>query len=221
MSVQALSWVFSFSKSAHSARHVLLSIANHAKADGTGSWPSYERIAQESMIDRSTVRLALSELVELGELAIQSGDGPHGCNLYSLPKMKVGENYAQADLAASVGEIHAQTRREISPEPSLTVNKPSVCSACGATGVHRCPGHLNERQRAKRTARGIGNAPRSNFGSQVARTPPVERTQYKSWDQIRREEDAEYERALDRAFEAVRQRKREAKGRPAGLGKPI
>lgn len=168
MSVQALSWVFDFSKSQHSSRLVLLSIANHAKADGTGAWPSYERLSTEALIDRSTVRLCLQELEDLGELQVESGAGPHGCNLYSLPKMKVGETFAQADLTASVGESDGKTRLNIRPEPSLAVKEPSLetatpenlepqkqppaeCSACGAVGVHHCPGP--SAARAKRAAK--------------------------------------------------------------------
>ncbi len=87
MSVQALSWVFDFSKSSLAARHVLLSIANHAKANGTGAWPSVSRLSREANVSESTVHRSIKELQDLGELSVEVGAGPHGCNLYTLAKM--------------------------------------------------------------------------------------------------------------------------------------
>jgi len=87
MSVQAMSWVLENSESRLGPRHVLISIANHAKADGTGAWPSIQTIAREARLSEREVQYSLKILESLGELAIGSGAGPKGCNLYSLPKM--------------------------------------------------------------------------------------------------------------------------------------
>src|SRR5271156_2668194 len=82
MSVEALSWVFQHSESTLGSRHVLLSIANHAKSDGTGAWPSVATIARESKLSIRQVQYCLVSLVKIGELRVSRGDGPHGCNLY-------------------------------------------------------------------------------------------------------------------------------------------
>jgi hypothetical protein len=90
VSVQAMSWVLEYSESRLAARLVLLSIANHAKADGTGAWPSVETIAKESLLSEREARYALRNLEILGELNTQLNAGPHGANLYSLPLMAGG-----------------------------------------------------------------------------------------------------------------------------------
>jgi len=73
MSVQSISLVFDHSLSEGAARLVLLSIANH---DGEGgSWPSIATIARESRKSESTVRRAIKELQDLGELVVHLNDG--------------------------------------------------------------------------------------------------------------------------------------------------
>jgi hypothetical protein len=115
MSVQALSWVFDHSESRLAARHVLLSIANHANSSGRDSWPSIPRIAKEAKISCREVYRCLQELVTIGELRIQNSAGPHGCNLYTMP----GVTKSQGG-----GVTFSQdTPDQKSPEPSLTVQK--------------------------------------------------------------------------------------------------
>jgi hypothetical protein len=116
MSVQALSWVFDHSKSRLAARHVLLSIANHARADGTGAWPSIPRIARESGLSCREVYRSIDELVALGELSVIRGGGRRHTNLYSLKRMTT--------CHGSEGETVTSSHRnpdQMSPEPSLTV----------------------------------------------------------------------------------------------------
>jgi hypothetical protein len=118
MSVEALSWVFQHSESSLGSRHVLLSIANHAKSDGTGAWPSVPTIARESRLSVRQVQRCFTVLVNLGELRLSKETGPHGCNLYSLPKMR--------GVKLSPGERHPVTEgvtfttekgAKMSPEP--------------------------------------------------------------------------------------------------------
>ena len=110
MSVQAISWVLEQSESRLSARHVLISIANHAKSDGTDAWPSVATIARESRLSVSEVHSSLRELQELGELSVDRAAGPHGCNLYTLQRMQGAE---------SVGVQNKEsTPPESVPEPS-------------------------------------------------------------------------------------------------------
>lgn len=87
MSVQAMSWVLEHSESRLGPRLVLLSIANHARADGTGAWPAIATIAREARLSEREVQYAVRKLVAGGELEVQSGFGPKGTNLYSLPRM--------------------------------------------------------------------------------------------------------------------------------------
>lgn len=75
MSVQAMGWVLEHSRSQTGTRLVLMAIANHADADGRNAWPSQKRIAQEARVSVRTVRRAVDELVEMGELAVREYEG--------------------------------------------------------------------------------------------------------------------------------------------------
>lgn len=63
-----MTWVLEHSRSEHSARLVLFSLANHAGTDGGESYPSIATIARETRLGESTVRLALEKLKALGEI---------------------------------------------------------------------------------------------------------------------------------------------------------
>lgn len=133
MSVQALSWVLEYSQSKHGARLTLLSIANHARHDGSGAWPSVDTIARESRLTAREVQLAIRKLEKLGELRVERGAGPRGTHLYSLSKMG-GENssgvksFHPENSARKGVKSSALSMRKFSPEPSLSrpVNRPSV-----------------------------------------------------------------------------------------------
>jgi hypothetical protein len=120
LSVQALSWVFDNSESELGARHVLLSIANHAKANGTGAWPSVRLISKESRLSETTVHRAMKELVALGELHVQKNKGPHGTNLYSLPKMLGCQNATPSQIGGEGVPNCLLPPSKMAPEPSLT-----------------------------------------------------------------------------------------------------
>ncbi len=145
MSVQAIVWVLEFSEARLGQRLALLSIANHAKADGTGAWPSVATIAREAKMSHRQVQNVLRELVTLGELEIERNAGPRGCNFYHMPlvaqprlptKDTGGENIAPpqnpvegakydgegCDLQQERVQNPTDSMQDIAPEPSL---KPS------------------------------------------------------------------------------------------------
>ena len=106
MSVQAISWVIENSKHSGNPFVVLLMIANHAKSDGTGAWPSVKCIAKESRVSEETTHRAIRKLAKSGELRVEVSAGPHGTNLYSLPK---------------VGGCQIGGVSPVTPEPSLHI----------------------------------------------------------------------------------------------------
>lgn len=128
MSVQAIGWVLDHSKSRLAARHVLISIANHAKSDGTGAWPSVGTIARESRISKREVQRSIPQLVAMGELHVEPGAGPNGTHMYSLPKMMAGRQAVEGVTSCHRGVTNCHgggvTNGRIppdqkSPEPSL------------------------------------------------------------------------------------------------------
>ncbi|WP_294637399.1 helix-turn-helix domain-containing protein [uncultured Aquabacterium sp.] len=83
MSVYATSLVWKFSKAAGSTLLVALAIADFADDEGR-AFPAVGTLATKARVSERTTQYALSELVSFGELAIERGTGPKGCNTYVL-----------------------------------------------------------------------------------------------------------------------------------------
>lgn len=150
LSVQAISWVLEHSESRLGSRHVLISIANHAKADGTGAWPSVSTISRESRLSEREVRYALRDLEKSGELKTQKAKGPRGCNLYSLPLVRQGQTL-QGAKSTQGGQNRAEIMSDFAPEPksikpSLKQPKPR---AQKRSARNRFDEELNRRREAK------------------------------------------------------------------------
>ena len=131
LSVQAISWVLEESEATLGSRLTLIAVANHAKSDGTGAWPKVETIASEAKLSEREVRYCLRTLEESGELSTQIGQGPHGTNMYSLPKMrgakfapeKITRGQSTTQKTTEGGNLRHSGGQPIAPEPSLTVLK--------------------------------------------------------------------------------------------------
>lgn len=120
LSVQAISWVIDHSQHKLGNLVVLLMVANHARSDGTGAWPSLSTLARECRMSERGVRYCLRILEKSGELLTNRGAGPHGCNLYSLP----GANFAGVGgkIMQRGGQNNVKRVSKIAPEPSF--NRP-------------------------------------------------------------------------------------------------
>lgn len=72
---------------------VLIKLADNASDQGE-CWPSYQHVADQCEIDRSTVRKHIKQLEAQGLLRIENRDGPKGnsTNLYYLTLSGVGRN---------------------------------------------------------------------------------------------------------------------------------
>lgn len=127
-SVQAISWVIEHSKHKGNSLTVLIMIANHAKSDGTGAWPSIPTLAKEARISERTVQRTIGRLTRwqhnfAAELICERGKGPNGCNLYSLPGVKLPPGGRQI-VTPVVSDIVTGTGVTIvSPEPSFNLPK--------------------------------------------------------------------------------------------------
>jgi hypothetical protein len=127
LSVQAISWVIEKSRHKGNSFVVLLMIANHAKSDGSGAWPSIKTLSKESRISERTVQRTIRRLTRYqhgfhSELTIDKGKGPHGCNLYSIPGVKLSPVGCQT-VAQGVSDTVTGGVSLVSPEPSF--NRPS------------------------------------------------------------------------------------------------
>jgi hypothetical protein len=124
ISVQAISWVIEHSKHSLGNFIVLLMVANHAKSDGTGAWPSVDTLARESRLSERETRYCLRALEQSGELQTKFGKGPHGTNIYNLPLVR-GANSAPRGAICNTGggNLRHKGGQSTAPEPSLTVLK--------------------------------------------------------------------------------------------------
>lgn len=137
------------------ARLVLISIANH---DGEGgSWPSIATIARESRKSESTVRRAIKDLVDLGELVVHLNDGgthktraDRRPNRYELTidpgndgvSPVTGRDPGRGVICDSPSEsdgVSSTTPRgvtAVTPEPSLTTHNPPTPSTAVGCSAH-------------------------------------------------------------------------------------
>lgn len=155
MSVLASSWVWEHSKAKGTARLVLLSLADHAGADGGDAYPSVARLARRCGVSTRTVQEALKVLTSLGELVIEPQAGPRGANRYQLVMTPADLAPPQdlhpagsaprppQDLPLTPQILHP-TPADPAPEPSLnrqgTVLEPSALGAdLESARDHRTP----------------------------------------------------------------------------------
>lgn len=130
MSVHVLSWVLKHSEETLGRRLVLLVLADHAKEDGTCSWPAVETIATEARLSERQVQYALRGLEDAGSITC-TGRTKKGTRVYSVNMG--GANIAPfgGDTTARGGAIYdTEGVQPIAPEPSL---EPSYVEANAST----------------------------------------------------------------------------------------
>jgi DNA-binding Lrp family transcriptional regulator len=121
MSIQAVAWVLEASLSRSFDRLVLISIANYAHKDGSGSCPSTKTIAEEAGVSERQVRYSVSKLVEIGELRVEYKASEYGTNVYILAKMYAA-SHARSEIQpgkhpASTRQINAKNETTILIDP--------------------------------------------------------------------------------------------------------
>ncbi len=128
LSVQAISWVIEHSKQKANPFVVLLMVANHARSDGSGAWPSIHTLAKECRLGDRTVQRAIVSLAKSGELRVYKNKGPYGANLYDLPGVKLTPGGVNLDREECQSEPILDATA-VSPNPSLTVPKDKEAGA--------------------------------------------------------------------------------------------
>jgi DNA-binding transcriptional ArsR family regulator len=98
---------------------VLIKLADNASDQGE-CWPSYQHIADQCEIDRSTVRKHIKQLEAQGLLRIENRDGPKGnsTNLYTLTLSGVGRN--STPVGPESTGVGPQPRGGVGPESTRT-----------------------------------------------------------------------------------------------------
>ena len=95
MSTTALSLVFENSKQDGSAMLIMVAIADSINRETRSTFLSLDYLAKKARVGRRTLLDHLPDLEKSGELTIDHGAGPRGCNIYSLgPFYRWGADFA-------------------------------------------------------------------------------------------------------------------------------
>lgn len=121
MSVHVLSWVLKHSEARLGDRLVLISLADHAKDDGTYAWPSQDLIAHESRMSVRQVRRCLTALERNGQI-IARGVSRYGTTIFDVVMAaQVADKMSPDKLSGGTNAV--EIRSDLSDEPSVTVRE--------------------------------------------------------------------------------------------------
>lgn len=122
MAIEVITWVLDHSQSRNGARLVLIAIAERAKPNGAGAWPSVADLMRRAQLSERAVQNGIKELERLGELKVEWNKGQKGSNLYTV-LMRVTpaesappQNLHPADSAGVETETESDTRSQDPPQ---------------------------------------------------------------------------------------------------------
>lgn len=129
MSIEAVHWALDVPVSGN-AKVILIGVANHAKPDGTNSYPSLNTLAEYAFCDRATVRRNLRKLESDGWIT-RAGEGPRGQARWSLNYDRKSrtvpppEGVAECDGGVTYGVANgvASGVAPVPPEPTTETDK--------------------------------------------------------------------------------------------------
>jgi len=104
MAIQVVAWILECSEATMGDRLVLLSLANHARADGTGAWPSRRQIATEARLSERQVQRCIQNLERDGRITVQRGEGPHGTNMCTVMMSEPSRSAGGDNMSPDGGE---------------------------------------------------------------------------------------------------------------------
>lgn len=151
MSVQAMAWAIEQQDARDpTARHVLLALANYADNAGKSAFPSASTLERDTGLSESTIRRKLDALEENGLIVkgnqavvaayIERGDRRPVCYDLVMEKRGVtvtgggerGVTVTGTGCHCDANGVSLTSERgvTVTPNPSLTINKPSINRSC-------------------------------------------------------------------------------------------
>lgn len=120
MSFKVTKWAWARSESRNGARLVLLALADRADDDGF-AWPSIEDLCERTKLSPRAVQKAITNLVELGELKVESGGGRRVRNRYTItPKPRTSDGVTDEYPGPSDGVTDGKPRTSDGVSPKET-----------------------------------------------------------------------------------------------------
>lgn len=105
---------------------LLLAIADNADDFGK-AWPSVAYLAKKIRMSERNTRYLLNKIEATGELAIERGKGPRGCNLFRVQCLQTAIISGLQPVAADpCNGLQGGAAIAIAPEPSITISEPST-----------------------------------------------------------------------------------------------
>lgn len=168
MAIGVMTWVWDHSRSKHSARLVLLAIADCMNSEHAWAWPSNKELARKANVTDRAVQLAVADLAKLGELEVGYNEGPKGCNRYrvlmatpeksSPPKTFHPEDSASPknSQASESEQVNDPTPEDFSPPEDSSPPKNST-----QTPEDSSPGTVTNRKRSF-SKKNAGEPPRED-----------------------------------------------------------
>jgi hypothetical protein len=118
VAINVVSWVLEQSEAKLGARLVLLSLADHAKADGSAAWPSVDTIARHARMSRRAVQESLRRLEADGAI-MPTGRSSKGTTVYRVRMVHGADSSAGGAADGAPGaQITTSGGEAASPEPS-------------------------------------------------------------------------------------------------------
>ena len=124
MSIQVMSKVWDADCGSHTAKLVLLAIADHADDKGL-AWPSITGIASKCNMSRRGVMNQVQKLTDMGYLASKKSHGRNTKYTIQLVNLVHQCTPCTSEPRAKTGERGAQTGERGAPEPSINIKEPS------------------------------------------------------------------------------------------------
>lgn len=125
MSIKVTNWVWARSKSRNGARLVMLAIADRADDNGL-AWPSIDDIAQRTQLSPRAVQKGIANLVEIGEIDVESGGGRHRSNRYRItPKPGTSDGVTDDKPRTSDGVSTEETPNFAPETPNSATETPN------------------------------------------------------------------------------------------------
>jgi hypothetical protein len=150
MSVEAISWVWKFSRSRLAARLLMLRIANNADENGCNSWHTVPSMARATKLSERQVTRASRTLEALGEITVAFNAGPNGANVYTLVGMGDKLSPPPVTNRTQSGDKSGGVIREGTSRTSKTLTPPSPPLQGGNGSQSLTPNKHQRRNRAER-----------------------------------------------------------------------
>jgi hypothetical protein len=122
MSIRVMTRVWEFSTAKEGTLLILLAIADFADDQGR-AFPSMERLAKKARMTRRNAQLAIRRLQRTGEVLVDIGAGPKGCNLFRVSlATRVQETLGGEGYDVGGRNLRPKGVKPTSPKPSVPVN---------------------------------------------------------------------------------------------------